>query len=58
MGEGFGGGIRVADFMHSRPYPLERRLASVRIFGGDVGGVFVGVFGGGKWEMSRILGIE
>jgi len=42
MGEGFGGGIRVADFMHSRPYPLERRLASVRVFGGDVGGVFVG----------------
>jgi len=40
------------------PIPLERRLAFVRVFGGDVGGVFVGVFGGGKWEMSRILGIE
>ena len=35
---GFCVGFRVGDFMHSRPYPLERRLAFGRVFGGDVGG--------------------
>ena len=38
MGEGFGGDFVWGDFMHSRPYPLERRLAFGRVFGGDVGG--------------------